>query len=96
MGDEEIRAMKSRYSKFMGLGLGMLLLAFALLIFRPFGVYSVWIALLVFALAVIPLEIARRTARVITITMLRDGNRGRGPRGRTEKLNYNRRDKNWR
>lgn len=76
MRRDDVRDMKRGYSRLMSIGLGILLLAFALVIFKPLDNYSLWIALPLFILSVLPLELARRTARRMAITMLRDGQDG--------------------
>ncbi|WP_457741636.1 DUF202 domain-containing protein [Thermococcus sp.] len=68
---EKLKAMERTYRKFLSTGLLMLLIGFALLIFKPFGKASLYFGLLVFALSFIPLELAKRTARKIAIITLR-------------------------
>ncbi|WP_456421934.1 hypothetical protein [Thermococcus sp.] len=68
---EELREMEQAYKKLLSAGLLMLLLGFALLIFKPLGKASLYIGLVVFALAFIPLELAKRTARRMAILAFR-------------------------
>ena len=68
---EKLKALEKTYRKFLSAGLLMLLLGFALLIFKPLGKTSLYLGLVVFALAFIPLELAKRTARKIAMVAFR-------------------------
>jgi len=70
--EDALASMKLRYRRLMSAGLVMLLLAFAIVILKPFGVYSLWVALLLFASSMLPLELARRSARTLALLMLRN------------------------
>ncbi|WP_297470766.1 hypothetical protein [Thermococcus sp.] len=61
--EETLKVLEKTYRKFLSTGLLMLLFGFALLIFKPLGRASIYLGLIVFALAFIPLELAKRTAR---------------------------------
>ena len=67
----ELEEMGKIYKKFLSVGLVMLLLGFALLIFKPIGQASLYVGLAVFAVAFIPLEIAKRTARKMAVIALK-------------------------
>ncbi|AHL23695.1 MULTISPECIES: hypothetical protein [Thermococcus] len=70
---EELKEMERTYKKLLSAGLLTLLLGFALLIFKPLGKASLYIGLVVFALAFIPLELAKRTARRMAVIAFRGG-----------------------
>ncbi|MDV3103018.1 hypothetical protein [Thermococcus waiotapuensis] len=69
----ELETMKREYRKLMLSGLLILLLAFALLIFAPFGRLSLLIGLVLFPIALVPLELARRTAHRMVLLALSEG-----------------------
>jgi len=78
MGEEALAEMKRTYQRFLAVGLGLMLVAFALMIWHPFGrSASLFLAVVIFLFAFIPLEFARRIARRMAIVALRG----------TEKLN---------
>ena len=68
---EDLKVMERTYRKFLSAGLVMLLLGFALLIFKPLGRASLFIGLVLFIVAFIPLELAKRTARRMAIIAFR-------------------------
>ncbi|WP_297513499.1 hypothetical protein [Thermococcus sp.] len=70
---KELKDMERTYKKLLSAGLLTLLLGFALLIFKPIGTASIYVGALVFALAFIPLELAKRTARRMAIIAFRGG-----------------------
>jgi branched-subunit amino acid transport protein AzlD len=70
LGEKE--ELYSFYRKTLSAGLLIMLLAFALLIWKPLGKASAGIALVLFALAFIPLELARRTARKLAVIAFRE------------------------
>jgi CBS domain containing-hemolysin-like protein len=67
---DELKAMEKTYRKLMLSGLSLLLVAFALLIFKPFGRASLFLGLVIFPVSLIPLELARRTAHRIALMIL--------------------------
>ncbi|WP_297064876.1 hypothetical protein [Thermococcus sp.] len=67
----ELKVLEKTYRKFISVGLLMLLLGFALLIFKPLGRASLYLGLIIFALAFIPLELAKRTARKMAMVAFR-------------------------
>lgn len=67
---DELKQMEKTYRKLMLSGLLILLLAFALLILQPFGKTSVLLGLILFPVAMFPLELARRTAQRMALTAL--------------------------
>ncbi|GAB6136158.1 hypothetical protein [Thermococcus prieurii] len=71
--EESLESLQKLHKKFLSVGLLLLLLGFALLIFKPIGKASLYIGLVVFALAFIPLEMAKRTARKMAIIAFRGG-----------------------
>jgi hypothetical protein len=70
---EELKEMERAYKKLLSAGLVLLLIGFGLLIFKPLGKASIYIGLVVFALAFIPLELAKRTARRMAVIAFRGG-----------------------
>jgi len=70
---EELKEMERAYKKLLSAGLVLLLIGFGLLIFKPLGKVSLYIGLVVFALAFIPLELAKRTARRMAVIAFRGG-----------------------
>ncbi|NJE54768.1 hypothetical protein [Thermococcus sp. 21S9] len=71
--EESLESLQKLHKKFLSAGLLLLLLGFALLIFKPIGKASIYVGALVFALAFIPLEMAKRTARKMAIIAFRGG-----------------------
>lgn len=70
--DEGLDALKKTYQKFLATGLGLMLVAFALMILQPRDrSASLVLAVIVFLLAFIPLEIAKRIARKMAVMALR-------------------------
>ncbi|WP_237702070.1 hypothetical protein [Thermococcus sp. AM4] len=68
--DENILELQRVYRKLMMAGLLTLLAAFALLILKPFGSASLVLGAILFPLAMIPLELARRTAQRMALIAL--------------------------
>ncbi|WP_238516211.1 hypothetical protein [Thermococcus gammatolerans] len=68
--DERIAGLQKTYRKLMMIGLATLLAAFALLILRPFGSASLVLGAILFPVAMIPLELARRTAQRMALIAL--------------------------
>ncbi|WP_297070893.1 hypothetical protein [Thermococcus sp.] len=69
MGDlEELQRL---YRKLMLAGLLLLLLAFGLLILKPLGRISLIVGALLFPVAFVPLELARRTAQRLSLLAIR-------------------------
>ena len=76
--DETLDVMKKTYQRFLAVGLGLMLVAFLMMIWHPFGRNaSLVLAVVMFLFAFIPLEFARRIARRMAMVALRG----------TEKLN---------
>ena len=70
--DENLEVMNRAYRRFLGLGMGFLLLAFALMILQPFGKeVSLLLAVILFVIGFIPLEFARRIARKMAMRAFR-------------------------
>ncbi|NJE86038.1 hypothetical protein E3E23_09420 [Thermococcus sp. CX2] len=70
--DERLDALKKTYQKFLATGLGLMLVAFALMILQPLGrSASLALAVVVFLFAFIPLEMAKRIARKMAVMALR-------------------------
>ncbi|WP_297420630.1 hypothetical protein [Thermococcus sp.] len=73
MGEEALEEMKRTYRKFLATGLGLMLVAFALMISHPLGrTASLALAIVIFLFAFVPLEFARRIARRMAMVTLRD------------------------
>ncbi|NJF25272.1 hypothetical protein [Thermococcus sp. Bubb.Bath] len=68
----ETEELYSFYRKALSAGLLIMLLAFAILLWNPLGKASVGVALVLFALALIPIELARRTARKLAAIAFRE------------------------
>ncbi|WP_297465935.1 hypothetical protein [Thermococcus sp.] len=69
--DETLEVMGRTYRRFLAVGLGLMLVAFALMIWRPLGRNaSLVLAAVVFLFAFIPLEFARRIARRMAMASL--------------------------
>ncbi|WP_062370996.1 hypothetical protein [Thermococcus guaymasensis] len=73
--DENLAELQKMYRKLMLAGLLMLLVAFGLLILKPFGLLSVVLGAILFPVAMIPLELARRTAQRMAFLALGDSDR---------------------
>ncbi len=71
--NEELEVMKRAYRRVLMVGLGLLLVAFALMLVKPFGRQgSLVLAIVIFVVAFIPpLEFARRIARRMAMLALR-------------------------
>ncbi len=71
--EEKIEIMKREYIKYMRIGLILMLVAFLLMIFKPFSpVASYAIAILIFLLAFLPLEMARRISHRMALITFRE------------------------
>ncbi|ASJ09875.1 hypothetical protein A3L12_00440 [Thermococcus sp. P6] len=70
--EKRLEVMERTYRRFLAIGMGILLLAFATMILRPFGESSLILALVFFVIAFVPLEFARRIARRMAILALRN------------------------
>lgn len=70
MKGDRLLELQSIYRKLMLAGLLMLLLAFGLLILKPFGTVSLIVGAILFPVAMIPLELARRTAQRMALMVL--------------------------
>ena len=70
--DEALEVMKKTYQRFLAIGLGLMLVAFLLMIWQPLGRQnSLILAVIVFLVAFIPLEFARRIARKMAMVALK-------------------------
>ncbi len=70
--DEALEVMKKTYQRFLAIGLGLMLVAFLLMIWHPLGRQnSLILAVIVFLVAFIPLEFARRIARKMALVALK-------------------------
>jgi accessory gene regulator protein AgrB len=67
---DDLKRMEKTYRRLMLSGLLILLLAFALLIAKPFGEISLLLGLILFPVSLFPLELARRTAQRMALTAL--------------------------
>jgi len=67
--------LQSTYRRLMLIGLLVLLLAFGLLILKPFGTASLIVGAILFLVAMISLELARRIAQRMALMVLNDGDR---------------------
>ncbi|ACJ15510.1 hypothetical membrane protein [Thermococcus onnurineus NA1] len=66
--EETMEILKRTYQRFLALGLVMMLVAFALMIFQPIGrSASLVLAVVIFLFAFLPLEMAKRTARKMAL-----------------------------
>jgi len=70
--EKRLEVMERTYRRFLAIGMGILLLAFGTLILRPFGEGSLILALVLFVIAFVPLEFARRIARRMVMLALRN------------------------
>ncbi len=73
--DENLAELQKMYRKLMLAGLLMLMVAFGLLILKPFGLLSVVLGAILFPVAMIPLELARRAAQRMALLALGDSDR---------------------
>jgi hypothetical protein len=70
--DDTLEVLQKTYRRFFALGMFFLLTAFLTLIWKPFGgTTSLAIALVLFLVALIPLELARRVARKMALLAMR-------------------------
>lgn len=69
----DLSQLQAMYRKLMLSGLLLLLLAFGLLIAKPFGTASVVLGAVLFPVAFIPLELARRTAQRLALIAIERG-----------------------
>ena len=70
--DETLDVMKRTYQRFLAVGLGLMLVAFLLMIWQPLGRNaSLALAVVIFLVAFIPLEFARRIARRMAMVALK-------------------------
>ncbi len=71
--EETLVVMQRTYRKFFAVGMLFLLTAFALVIWQPFGRNaSLTLGIALFAVAFIPLEMARRIARKMALVAMRE------------------------
>ncbi len=70
--NERLRLMRSAYLRLMSAGIGLILIAFAFVVFRFAGRLSLWIAIPLFLAALVPLEMARRVARKMALLVARE------------------------
>ncbi len=70
MGEKE--ELYSFYRKALSAGLLIMLLAFVILLWNPLGRASAGIALVLFAVAFVPLELARRAVRKLAVIAFRE------------------------
>ncbi len=70
--EETLEMMNKTYRKFLAFGMGFLLVAFGMMIVQPLGREpSLILAAILFVIAFIPLEFAKRTARKMAMLALR-------------------------
>ncbi|HDZ36117.1 MAG TPA: hypothetical protein ENH81_04305 [Thermococcus sp.] len=70
--EETLAVMGKTYRKFLALGLGFMVVAFAMMILQPLGREpSLILAVILFIVAFIPLEFARRIARKMAMVAFR-------------------------
>ncbi|WP_297437409.1 hypothetical protein [Thermococcus sp.] len=69
----ELEGLQRLYRKLMLVGLLLLLLAFGLLILKPLGNVSLVVGALLFLIAFVPLELARRTAQRLSLLAMKGG-----------------------
>ncbi|ASJ11767.1 hypothetical protein [Thermococcus thioreducens] len=70
--EENLEAMNKTYRRSLALGMGFLIVAFGMMIVQPLGREpSLILAAVLFVIAFIPLEFARRIARKMAIIALR-------------------------
>ncbi|WP_461865671.1 hypothetical protein [Thermococcus sp.] len=71
--EKKIEILKKEYMKYMRIGLVLMLIAFLLMIFKPFSpMASYVIAIVVFLLAFLPLEMARRISHRMALIAFRE------------------------
>ncbi|MCD6373741.1 MAG: hypothetical protein J7L37_09420 [Thermococcus sp.] len=71
--EETLVVMQKAYRKSFAAGMFLLLAAFALIIWQPFGRTASLVAgMILFAVAFIPLEMARRIARDMALAAMRE------------------------
>ncbi|NJE61587.1 hypothetical protein [Thermococcus sp. 21S7] len=69
---ETLDVMNKTYRRFLAAGMGLLIVAFGMMIVQPFGREpSLILAAILFVIAFIPLEFARRIARKMAMLALR-------------------------
>ncbi len=68
----EFEELQRLYKKLMFVGLLLLLLAFGLLILKPLGNASLVVGAVLFLIAFIPLELARKTAQKLSLIAMKD------------------------
>ncbi len=72
-GEEKIELLKREYMKYMRIGLVLMLIAFLLMIFKPLSPLASYItAIVVFVLAFLPLEMARRISHRMALIAFRE------------------------
>lgn len=72
-GEEKIELLKREYMKYMRIGLVLMLIAFLLMIFKPLSPLASYItAIVVFLLAFLPLEMARRISHRMALIAFRE------------------------
>ncbi|ASA76889.1 hypothetical protein [Thermococcus sp. 5-4] len=70
--EETLEVMNKTYRRFLALGMGFLIVAFGMMIVQPLGREpSLILAAILFVIAFIPLEFARRIARKMAMLALR-------------------------
>ncbi|WP_370519564.1 hypothetical protein [Thermococcus sp. JdF3] len=70
--DDTLEIMRKSYQRFLAVGLGLMLIAFLLMIWQPLGRQnSLILAVIVFLVAFLPLEFARRIARKMALVALK-------------------------
>jgi len=71
--EDTLAVMQRTYRKFFAVGMLFLLVAFALVIWQPLGRNaSLVLGMVLFAVAFIPLEMARRIARKMALVAMRE------------------------
>ncbi len=71
--EEKIEVLKREYMKYMRIGLILMLIAFLLMIFKPFSPVASYItAIVIFLLAFLPLEMARRISHRMALLAFRE------------------------
>ncbi|WP_461863413.1 hypothetical protein [Thermococcus sp.] len=72
-GEEKIELLKREYMKYMRIGLVLMLIAFLLMIFKPLSPLASYItAIVIFVLAFLPLEMARRISHRMALIAFRE------------------------
>jgi len=70
--EETLEAMGKTYRRFLGVGMALLVVAFGLMILQPLGREpSIILAVILFVVAFIPLEFARRIAGKMAMVAFR-------------------------